>query len=87
MNFDRFARRKLLSHTVTVLAGLTVIAVLYPLVDIVYVAFVHGGAVLFQSTFLTAPNPTPCSVVSCATVGIAPDIEGSVAMVGLASLI
>jgi len=87
MKFDRFARRKLLSHTITVLAGLTVVAVLYPLVDIVYVAFVHGGGVLFQATFLTARNPTPCSVVSCASVGIAPDIEGTAAMVGLAALI
>jgi len=87
MKFDRFARRKLLSHAVTVLAGLAVVAVLYPLVDIIYVAFVHGGSVLFQVMFLTTRNPTPCSVVSCATVGIAPDIEGTIAMVGLAALI
>lgn len=87
MKFDRFARRKLLSHAITVLAGLTVIAVLYPLVDLVYTAFVHGGGVLFQLTFLTARNPTPCSVVSCQTVGIGTDIVGSAAMVGLASLI
>ena len=87
MKFDRFARRKLLSHTVTVLAGLTVVAALYPLVDLVYTAFLHGGAVLFQWTFLTSRNPTPCSAVSCNTVGIGPNIEGSFLIVGLASLI
>lgn len=87
MKFDRFTRRKLVNHSVTALAGLTVIAVLYPLVDIIYTAFLRGGAVLFQLTFLTARNPTPCSVVSCATVGIGPDIEGTVAIVALASLI
>jgi len=87
MKFDHFARRKLKSHVVTVLAGLTVVAVLYPLIDIIYTAFVHGGAVLFQLMFLTSRNPTPCSAISCATVGIAPDIEGTVAMVGIAALI
>ena len=87
MKFDRFARRKLTNHIITVLAGLTVIAVLYPLVDIIYTAFVHGGAVLFQVLFLTARNPTPCSAISCSTVGIAPDIEGTVVMVALAALI
>jgi len=87
MKFDRLARRKLLSHTITVLAGLTVVAVLYPLVDLVYTAFVHGGTVLFQWTFLTSRNPTPCSAVSCQTVGIGNSIEGTVAIVGLAALI
>jgi phosphate transport system permease protein len=87
VKFDRFARRKFLSHAITVLAGLTVVAVLYPLVDLVYTAFVHGGAVLFQWAFLTSRNPTPCSAVSCTTVGIGPNIEGSFLIVGLASLI
>jgi len=87
VKFDRFARRKLVNRIITVLAGLAVIAALYPLVDLVYTALVQGGGVLFQLTFLTARNPTPCSVVSCATVGIGPTIEGSAILVGLASLI
>jgi phosphate transport system permease protein len=85
--FDRHTRRKLLSHTVAVLSGLTVIAVLYPLVSIVYEAVIRGGGVLFQWTFLTAKPPNACDVVSCSTVGIGPAIQGSLLVVAIASLI
>jgi len=87
MKFDRHARRKLLSHSVAVLTGLAVVAVLYPLVSIVYEAAVRGGGVLFQNGFLTSVPPNGCTVVSCSTVGIGPAIVGSFIMVGLASLL
>ncbi len=87
MRFDRPARRKFLSHSIAVLTGLCVVAALYPLVSIIYSAAIRGGGVLFQVRFLTAVPPNACSVVQCATVGIGPDIEGTVILVGLASLI
>ena len=70
-----------------VLTGLCVVAVLYPLADIVYEAFVRGGSVLFQAQFLTAVPPTPCSAISCSTVGIGPEIQGTLVMLGLAAAI
>ena len=51
MKFDSHARRKILSHGVAVVSGLCVIAVLYPLVSIVYTAVINGGGVLFQAGF------------------------------------
>lgn len=83
--FDRHARRKLLSHSVAVLTGLCVVVVLYPLVSLVYTAFADGGAVLFQAQFLTTVQPNACSAISCSTVGIGPDIQGTLIVVGLAS--
>jgi phosphate transport system permease protein len=85
IHFDRHARRKLLSHTIAVLSGLAVIAVLYPLVSIVYEAFVLGGGVLFQAQFFTAVPPNACSALSCQTVGIGPDIVGTLILIGIAS--
>jgi phosphate transport system permease protein len=87
MTFDRFARRKLLSRIITVVTGLTIVAVLYPLVSILYTAAVNGGTVLFQPGFLTSLGPTPCDVFTCATVGIGPAIQGSAILVAFASAI
>ena len=85
MSFDRHARRKLFSHAIAVLSGLAVIAVLYPLVSIVYEAFALGGGVLFQSGFLTSLPPQACSALSCKTVGIGPAIQGTLIVVGMAA--
>jgi phosphate transport system permease protein len=85
--FDRHARRKLLSHSIAVLTGLCVVAVLYPLVSLVYTAFAQGGSVLFQAQFLTTVQPNACSAISCRTVGIGPAVQGSLIVVGLASCI
>jgi phosphate transport system permease protein len=83
--FDRYARRKLLSRIIAVLTGLCVIAVLYPLVSIVYESFALGGAVLFQAQFLTTQAPNGCSVIACQTVGIGPAVQGTLIVVGLAA--
>jgi len=76
-----------MNYVVAGLCGASVLVVLYPLLDIVYTAFIQGGGVLFQAGFLTDTQPPPCSAISCNTVGIGPDIEGTLIMVGLASLI
>ncbi len=85
MKFDRDARRKFLSHSVAVISGLCVIAVLYPLVSLVYSAFKFGGSVLFQGGFLTSVPPNACNVFSCLTVGIGPDIQGTFILVAVAA--
>ncbi len=85
-NFDRVGRRKLLSHAITVLSGLAVVVILYPLVSIVYTAVRQGGLLLLDPRFYTGLEPLPCSVYQCHTYGIGPAIEGTVVMVGLATL-
>lgn len=85
--FDHTSVRKLINWVVAGLTGLCVVAVLYPLADIIYEAFSRGGGVLFQPQFLSSVPPTPCSQLSCSTVGIGPEIEGTLVMVGLAACI
>jgi phosphate transport system permease protein len=82
---DRTDRRRAINLIVAVLCGLAVIAVLFPLADIIYTAFARGGGVLFQANFLSAEPPPPCSAISCSTVGIGPEIEGTLVMVGMAA--
>ncbi|MFY9717611.1 MAG: phosphate ABC transporter permease PstA [Thermoplasmata archaeon] len=82
--FDRVSRRKLFSHFVSVLAGLTIIVVLIPLASIIYEAIIRGGAVLLNLAFFTAPQPNGCSVLSCSTVGIGPAIQGTLILISCA---
>lgn len=84
---DRTLRRKLVNWIVTALTFGCVLAVLFPLADIVYTSFLKGGGVLFQARFITATPPTPCSAISCSTVGIGPEIEGTLVMVAIAAAI
>jgi phosphate transport system permease protein len=87
MTFDRVVRREVFSHAITVLSGLCVIAVLYPLASIVYEATIRGGRVLLSLAFFTQLPPNGCSPLGCQTVGIGPDIEGSLILLGLAGAI
>jgi len=87
MIFDRDSRRKAFSHAITVLGGLSVLVVLIPLASVLYTAAVRGGAVLLNPAFYTAGNPLPCSSISCQTVGIGPDIEGTAILLGLSGAI
>lgn len=84
---DHTGRRKVLDHLVTALSAAAIVVVLVPLFNIVYEAFRRGGAVLFEGGFLTDVPPNACSQLSCQTVGIGPDIVGSVPVIGLASAI
>jgi phosphate transport system permease protein len=89
MKFDRPARRKIFSHGMTVLSGLSVVVILIPLIAVVYECVVLGGSV-FNVTFFTHGIPYPCSPrpgVTCQQGGIAPAIQGTFIMMGLASLV
>jgi phosphate transport system permease protein len=89
MKFDRATRRKLWSHSMTVLAGLCALVVLIPLASVIYQAATVGGSVLSIS-FLTSSPALPCSPtpgIQCQTGGIAPAIQGTLILVGLAALI
>ncbi|MGP8077106.1 MAG: phosphate ABC transporter permease PstA [Thermoplasmata archaeon] len=82
--FDRVSRRKLFSGAIMVLSGLTIIVVLIPLVSVIYEAVIRGGSVLLNPRFFTALPPNGCSSISCSTVGIGPDIEGTFILMVLA---
>ncbi len=88
MTFDRSQRRRVWSLLAKGLTGLAVVAVLIPLIAVIGEAVVLGGSVLSWS-FLTSNPPLPCSPrpgVTCPTGGIAPAIEGTLILLGLASL-
>lgn len=87
MRFDRLTRRKLFSHAITVLSGAAVVVVLIPLASVIYTAAIRGGSLLFNPAFYTSTNPLPCSSISCTTVGIGPDIQGTLLLLGLAGAI
>ena len=73
----------------TVLAGLCCLVVLIPLASVIYQAAIVGGPALSFS-FLTSPPPLPCTPnpgSTCASGGIAPAIQGTLILVGLAALI
>lgn len=89
MKFDRPARRKYFSHAMTVLTGLAIVAIMVPLVAVIYQAVVFGGAV-FNLDLFTKGVPYPCSPVSgitCQQGGIIVPIEGSLLLIGLSALI
>lgn len=88
MKFDRAVRRKYFSHGMTILSGLTIVAILVPLAAVIYEAAVLGGSV-FNVAFFTQGVPYPCSPrpgITCSQGGIAPAIQGTLILIGLASL-
>jgi phosphate transport system permease protein len=88
MKFDRAVRRKLFSHGMTVASGLAIVVIMIPLASVIYEAVVLGGSV-FNVAFFTQGIPYPCSPragVTCQQGGIAPAIQGTFILVGLASL-
>jgi len=88
MKFDRAVRRKLFSHSMTILTGLTIVAIMIPLAAVIYEAVLLGGSV-FNVALFTQGTPIACSPrpgVTCDQGGIGPAIQGTLILVGLASL-
>jgi phosphate transport system permease protein len=67
------------------LCCLCVVVALLPLGSILYTALVRGLPA-FSPTFLSANPPAPCEPILCQTGGIWAALQGSLVMVGLASL-
>lgn len=89
MKFDHHGRRRLFSHSMTILSGLAIVVILVPLVAVIYEAVVLGGPA-FSGTFFTQVPPQPCTPVSgvtCALGGVNPPFEGTLVLIGLASLV
>ncbi|MGD0587200.1 MAG: phosphate ABC transporter permease PstA [Thermoplasmata archaeon] len=89
MKFDRAARRKLFSHSMTVLTGIAIVAIMVPLVALIYETLSLGGADVNVALF-TQGLPYPCNPmpgVTCHQGGLAVPIQGSLLLIGLASLI
>lgn len=82
-------RRRAVSVLMMGLTALAVVVVLVPLGSILYTAAVKGGAALSIQFFTEAPAPgcTPRPGVTCALGGIAPSIQGTLILIGLAALI
>jgi phosphate transport system permease protein len=89
VRFDRFARRKLLSHSFTVLSGLAIIVIFVPLAALLYEA-ASLGAASFSPGLLTQGLPVACAPhagVKCESGGLAWPIEGTLTLLALASLL
>ncbi|MFZ1023677.1 MAG: phosphate ABC transporter permease PstA [Thermoplasmata archaeon] len=89
MKFDRHARRKLLSHTFTVLTGLAIVVIFIPLAAILYEA-ASLGAPSFSLGLFTQGLPVPCAPhagISCPKGGLAWPIVGTLTLLALASLV
>ena len=86
MKFDRATRRKLFSHGMTVLTGLSVVAILVPLAAIIYYCITLGGPV-FNLDLFTQGTPPPCTTGTCPQGGINWGIQGTLVMVGIATLV
>jgi phosphate ABC transporter permease protein PstC/phosphate ABC transporter permease subunit PstA len=90
---DQARRRRRRAWTHRVVMGLTLLALVIaiaPLASVVYNAAVQGGpAVLTPSFYVAAPPPScnPRPGVSCPIGGIGPEIEGTLILLGMASLI
>ncbi len=87
--FDRLGRRKIWSLSMKILSAGAVAVVLTPLFLVIYQAILLGGSVISFSFFTSLP-PLACSPqpgVSCAAGGVANGIQGTLIVVGLASLI
>ncbi len=88
MKFDRSARRKVFSHGMTVLTGLAIVVIMIPLVAVIYEVVSLGDSVINVALF-TQGIPYPCSPqpgITCQQGGLAVPIEGSLLLLGLASL-
>ena len=89
MNFDRDFRRKLVNIGMSLLALACVGIAIVPLGDILYTSAVNGGRVL-SVRFLTQNQPLPCNPQfqsGCSFGGVANSIQGTLIMIGIASLI
>jgi phosphate transport system permease protein len=86
VKFDRATRRKLFSHGMTVLTGLTILVILIPLAAIIYYCVTLGGPV-FNLALFTQGTPSPCTTGTCQQGGINWGIQGTLVLVGVASLI
>jgi phosphate transport system permease protein len=88
MKFDRAARRKYFSHGMAVLTGLSIVAIMVPLVAVIYETVSLGGSV-FNIALFTKGIPQPCSPVAgmtCQQGGLIVPIEGSIILMALSAL-
>ncbi|MGA8542751.1 MAG: phosphate ABC transporter permease PstA [Thermoplasmata archaeon] len=89
MIFDRYHRRKLFSHGMTVLTGLAIVIIIVPLIAVIYEA-VLLGAPAFSIMFFTTRPALPCTSVNgslCALGGISIPLDGTFLLLGIASLV
>ena len=82
----RIRRRRVVDALLSVLGGGAVVAALYPLASLIRLAVEQGGRVIVRPSFYTAPLPPQC-YQNCSLGGIGPPLQGTLLLVGVASLV
>ncbi len=82
----RILRRKVVAAVVVVLAVAALGIAVYPLVSLSRLAVENGASVALRPSFYTEPLPPPC-LRNCSLGGISAPIQGTLLLVGLASLV
>lgn len=83
---QRILRRRLVNVGVVILLAGAVLVAVYPLVSLGHLALENGGGVIARPSFYTESLPPAC-LRNCSLGGIAPAIEGTLLLVGLAAAI
>jgi phosphate transport system permease protein len=83
----RIARRRA-AHSVAVGVAVGCLALAFaPFADVLFTAVHFGGAAVVTPSFYTSEFPAACTRSSCELGGIGPAIQGTLILLGLASLI
>jgi len=86
----RIRRRRAVQWGIIVLSVACVVLAIAPFASVLYTAVHYGGSAVVQPSFYTSTPPQGCNPkpgTSCPLGGIGPEIQGTLIMLGLASLI
>ncbi len=83
-------RRRLVQWAFVALAAACLVGALAPFASVLYTAIQYGGAEVIRPAFYTSLPPLGCNPkpgITCSAGGIGPEIQGTLIMLGIGSLI
>ncbi len=86
----RLRRRQIAEWAFVAIAGACLIGAVLPFASVIYTAAQYGGTEVIRPAFYTSLPPLGCNPapsVTCQAGGIGPEIQGTVIMLGIGSLI
>ncbi len=86
----RLLRRRVVQWAFVALAAACLVGALAPFASVLYTAIQYGGAEVIRPAFYTSLPPLGCNPkpgITCSAGGIGPEIQGTLIMLGIGSLI